>query len=168
MQYVVSAFPGCGKSSIFNNAGEYNLVPVPFSGDMLELSKIERKEGQTLVFDSDSSNFDKAHFPGNYISYIKSLLEMFDNVVIFVSSHIAVREALAESGVEYVLVYPEAYLKQQYLERYTERGSPEKFIELLSERWLEWVASCDNDKNAVSHYKLTNGQYLSNIFENFK
>lgn len=168
MQYVVSAFPGCGKSSIFNNAGDYNLVPVPFNGDLLELNKIERKEGQTLVFDSDSSNFDKKDFPGNYISYIKSLLEMFDNVVIFVSSHIAVREALAESGIEYVLVYPETYLKQQYLERYVKRGSPEGFIKLLDEKWLEWVDSCNNDKNAVSLYQLTAGQYLSNVFEDFK
>ena len=168
MQYVVSAFPGCGKSSIFNNGEEYNLVPVPFNKDLLELGKIERKEGQTLVFDSDSSNFDKNHFPGNYISYIKFLLEMFDNVVIFVSSHIAVREALAESGIEYILVYPEAYLKQQYLERYVKRGSPESFIKLLDEKWLEWLESCDNDKNAVSRYQLANGQYLSNIFEDFK
>ena len=168
MQYVVSAFPGSGKSSIFNNAGDYNLVPVAFNCDLLELSKIERKEGQTLVFDSDSSNFDKNHFPGNYISYIKSLLEMFDNVVIFVSSHSDVREALAESGIEYVLVYPETYLKQQYLERYVKRGSPEGFIKLLDDKWLEWLDSCDKDENAISHYKLSSGQYLSDLFEDFK
>ena len=168
MQLVISAFPGCGKSSIFNNGEEYNLVPVPFNKDLLELGKIERKEGRTLVFDSDSSNFDKNHFPGNYISYIKSLLEMFDNVVIFVSSHIAVREALAESGIEYVLVYPEPYLKQQYLNRYVKRGSPEGFIKLLDDKWLEWLDSCDKDENAISHYKLSNGQYLSDLFEDFK
>ena len=61
-----------------------------------------------------------------------------------------------------------AYLKQQYLERYVKRGSPEGFIKLLDEKWLEWLESCDNDKNAVSHYQLTADQYLSNIFENFK
>ena len=168
MQLVISAFPGCGKSSIFNKASEYNLAPIPFNGDLSELNKIERKEGQTLVFDSDSSNFDKAHFPGNYISYIKSLLEMFDDVVIFVSSHIGVREALAEAGVEYVLVYPEPYLKQQYLDRYVKRGSPEGFIKLLDDKWLEWLDSCDKDENAISHYKLSNGQYLSDLFEDFK
>lgn len=168
MQLVISAFPGCGKSSIFNNGEEYNLVPVPFNKDLLELGKIERKEGQTLVFDSDSSNFDKTHFPGNYISYIKSLLEMFDDVVIFVSSHIGVREALAKAGVEYVLVYPEPYLKQQYLDRYVKRGSPDGFIKLLDEKWLEWLDSCEKDKNAISHYKLSNGQYLSDLFEDFK
>ena len=168
MQLVISAFPGCGKSSIFNNGEEYNLVPVPFNKDLLELGKIECKEGQTLVFDSDSSNFDKTHFPGNYISYIKSLLEMFDDVVIFVSSHIGVREALAEAGVEYVLVYPEPYLKQQYLDRYVKRGSPDGFIKLLDEKWLEWLDSCEKDENTISHYKLSNGQYLSDLFENFK
>lgn len=50
MQLVISAFPGCGKSSIFNKASEYNLVPVPFNKDLLELGKIEHKEGQNFSF----------------------------------------------------------------------------------------------------------------------
>jgi spore cortex formation protein SpoVR/YcgB (stage V sporulation) len=51
---VISAFPGCGKSHFFRNNKD--------------------KE----VLDSDSSKFDKAHFPKNYIEHIKSNLGKVD------------------------------------------------------------------------------------------
>lgn len=167
MKMVISAFPGCGKSSIFNNAKSYNLLPVPFSSNPLDYP-ITRPTGTTLVFDSDSSNFDKKHFPENYINYISLLLEMFDDIVIFVSSHVNVREALATADIDYVLVYPNPSLKQQYLDRYISRGSPESFVKLLDENWLNWIKSCETDPSAMSTYVLNSGQYLSDLFEDFK
>lgn len=63
---VISAFPGCGKSHFFR----------------------ENKDKEVL--DSDSSKFDKTHFPQNYIEHIKSNLGKVD--IIMVSSHKEVRD----------------------------------------------------------------------------
>ena len=43
MTKIISAFPGCGKSHLFRVAGD-----------------------SIKILDSDSSKFDKDHFPANY------------------------------------------------------------------------------------------------------
>lgn len=111
---VIAAFPGCGKSTM--SATDFEID------------------------DCDSSLFDKVAFPGNYIAYIKQRVEVG---AIFVSSHGIVRDALVESGIDFWLVYPERECKAEYLQRYRERGSPEKFIELLDVNWDTWISECE-------------------------
>ena len=61
MTKIISAFPGCGKTTL------------------------QRKLKDTLkIIDSDSSTFPKDDFPRNYIEHIKSNIGVQD--VIFVSS----------------------------------------------------------------------------------
>jgi hypothetical protein len=50
MTKVYSAFPGCGKTTYFNTTNRN-------------------------VLDSDSSKFDKKHFPDNYIDHIERSIE---------------------------------------------------------------------------------------------
>ena len=57
---VISAFPGTGKTHLYNN----------FQGKIL---------------DSDSSQFDKKYFPQNYMFHIKG--NMDDAEIILVSTH---------------------------------------------------------------------------------
>ena len=101
---LCAAFPGTDKSHYFRNS---------------ELD----------VLDSDSSTFDKSEFPANYIEHIKNNMGKVD--VILISSHEEVRDALVESELPFTLVYPDKDLKGDYIARYKERGSPEKFIELI-------------------------------------
>lgn len=111
--FVISAFPGTGKTYCFNNIK--NLT----------------------ILDSDSSKFNKAFFPENYIQHIKENLQSAD--IIFVSSHKQVRDALCESGIEFTLVYPNISLKEDYIKRYEDRGSPKSFIDLLEKNWDTWI-----------------------------
>lgn len=64
--HVIAGFPGVGKSTVTANM-------------------------KITSCDSDSSKFDKAHFPENYISYIREIKEKHESdgtnrdVVIFLS-----------------------------------------------------------------------------------
>lgn len=108
--------------------------------------------------DSDSSKFDKRGFPQNYIKHIEKL-----DGLILVSTHIAVRDALYESGMPFSVCYPERNLKNEYIERYKKRGSSEAFLSLLSEKWDEWITEMENENRAINHYVLWAGQYLSDL-----
>jgi len=108
---VISGFPGIGKSHFF------------------------RKNKDKVVLDSDSSKFSwiekgirHPDFPNNYIKYIKENLAYINPLgvgkadIILVSSHKNVRDALVENDIPFTLVYPSRDIKEEYLQRYKDRG----------------------------------------------
>ena len=135
---VVSAFPGCGKSHLFRNKGEKKIL------------------------DSDSSKFNKSEFPQNYIEHIKSNIGRVD--IILVSSHKEVRDALVNEGISFTLVYPIKDIKDQYIQRYIDRGNDGKFVDLLKQNWDNWTDELENQRGCKK-IELESGQYLSNVIE---
>jgi hypothetical protein len=133
---VISAFPGCGKSHYFRNNSD------------------------KIVLDSDSSTFDKSDFPRNYIQHIKENIGKVD--IIMVSSHKEVRDELVKNGIEFTLVYPESNIKEDYIQRYVDRGSPESFIKLLNNNWENWISELE-EQTGCDKVKLKKGQYLSDV-----
>lgn len=166
MAIIISAFPGCGKSTICNEAESYGLNRCHVYYDEREGVKIDVPASELPpVFDSDSSIFPKPDFPGNYIEHIKGLIEKFPNAVIMVSSHDVVRQALHDNGIEFSLVYPEIDTHGEYIQRYIDRGSPERFVQLMHTRWATFVNSCEDDPlDQSQHYRLQPGQYLKDVY----
>jgi len=140
-QMIISAFPGTGKTSYCNLYSDY--IPDIFASD------------------SDSSKFDKANFPQNYIEHIKEKISE-GYARIFISSHKEVRDALVENGLEFILVYPKKELKEEYLKRYKERGSTDNFINLISNNWDLWLDELKNQKGC-KHIELESGQFICNV-----
>ena len=136
---VVSAFPGTGKSSLFNSTTQFKYA----------------------MLDSDSSTFPKEGFPANYISHISRMLDQ--TKLLMVSSHLEVREAMFNAGIPYILVCPDAALKEEYLARYKDRGSPQAFVDLMDKSWDTFVQSCLTDSYAITVRILGSGQYLSDV-----
>lgn len=114
------------------------------------------------VFDSDSSKFSKDGFPRNYIEYIKSL-----NGTVLVSTHREVRDMLADEDISFALVYPSMECKEEYVERYKDRGSPASFIELLKNNWEVWVKEMIKEDRAYLHFVLGPGKFLSDVRSEF-
>lgn len=138
---LVAGFPGTGKSSYCYRDADY--MP------------------QGFATDSDSSKFDKANFPKNYIEHIKEKISE-GYARIFISSHKEVRDALVENGLEFTLVYPKKDLKEEYLKRYKERGSTDGFIKLVSENWDLWLEELKSQKGC-RHIELERGQFIANV-----
>jgi len=112
------------------------------------------------VLDSDSSKFDKNYFPDNYIKHIKNNMGLVD--IILISSHDLVREALINEGLKFVLVYPNIELKDEYIDRYIKRGSPNGFIDLVSSNWNDWILQLKNQDGCLK-FELNTEQYLGEV-----
>jgi len=136
---VISAFPGTGKTELCR----FMSINYP----------------DFKILDSDSSKFDKANFPANYIQHIKDNME--EASIILVSSHEAVRTALVENNIDFELIYPNKELKEEYLQRYHDRGNEESFIKLLSKNWDAWIDSCHEQKNCNGLILSGIGNYLT-------
>ncbi len=132
---IISAFPGTGKTYLFNNTDK-------------------------TILDSDSSKFDKTKFPENYIQHIKDNIGKVD--IILVSSHKPVRDALVANKIDFTLVYPSKELKEEYINRYKQRGSPETFIDLITKNWENWIDELSNQIGCTK-CELSKGEYLKDI-----
>jgi adenylate kinase family enzyme len=137
MKLVVSGFPGVGKSTLYEKAGQQGI----------------------WVQDSDSSHFPKEGFPENYLDHIEHHWRVGPGVLM-VSSHQLVRDGMVKRQIPYVLVYPSRDCKQEYLERYTKRGSPSAFVKTLDENWDQWIAECEQQLGCTRRV-LQSGQFLS-------
>jgi len=143
MAQVISGFPGVGKSYF------------------------TRLHGSARVHDSDSIHFSwirpgerHPEFPQNYIQHILTLQDKVD--IVLVSSHKEVRDALVTVGVEFTLVYPKREAKEQYLDRYRERGSDADFLSLLDAKWDQFLDDMEAQEHCVK-IELDPGQYLSDV-----
>ena len=137
MTHVISAFPGCGKTTTYLNLKE----------------KIK-------ILDSDSSLFDKAYFPTNYIEHIKENIGKVD--IIFVSSHKVVRDALNNNNINYTIYYPSKERKKEMMDLYKQRGNNEKFLKFLNDNFESFIDDIDND-NIKNKIKLKNeGDFILN------
>lgn len=137
MTKIISCFPGTGKTYYQQNS-------------------------PLRVLDSDSSTFDKEHFPQNYLEHIKENIGKVD--VILVSTHEEIRHAMRVAGIVYTLVYPHANCKDEYLQRYIDRGSPDSFVQLMEENWYQFLESCWEDYGYAYMIELNEGQFLTDAF----
>lgn len=137
--YLISAFPGCGKTVAFF--------------DLKDTIKVK---------DSDSSTFDKSGFPDNYIESIKSDIGNYD--MIFVSSHKEVRDKLEEEKIPYILFFPSESRRTEFLENYIKRRTEPKLIQKIDEHFSEWIREIEQEESEYStRIKLgERGQYITN------
>ena len=136
---IISAFPGTGKTYFY---------------------KKYRKK--LKVSDSDSSKFSKDKFPENYIKHIKRIKDKYD--VIFVSSHKEVRDELLKNKIDFYVVIPSVSLRDEYIKRFEERGSPKEFIELISKNWFNWLKEITYDPR-LHTIILGENQYIEDILK---
>lgn len=151
---VIAAFPACGKSYCFDRNEDY------------------------IILDSDSSKFSwmwdcgektrNPEFPKNYIEHIKENIGKVD--YIFVSTHEEVRKALAEAGIDFILVFPKESLKAEWVGRCFLRGSGEQFCNMIAGNWDTWMSQMWDEAicNRRKHYVLKSDEYISDILEHLR
>lgn len=142
---VISGFPGVGKSWLFENPNGLVIV------------------------DSDSSNFswenaaEKIRHPEWPNNYIQHILEQRDKMdIIFVSTHKEVRDAMVAAKIPFILVYPGPDMKEEYIQRYVDRGNAPGFVRLLEQNYEAWIAELQIQDNCT-HVVLDPGQYLADV-----
>jgi len=151
---IISAFPGTGKSYYHNKNKDTTL-----DSDSSNFSWVKDENG-------NNTTEQNSEFPQNYIYHIKENIGKYE--FIFVSSHKEVRDALLEECIFFYLVYPDKSRKEEFIQRYKDRGNNESFIKLVESKWEDWIneiywenTGCekicmvlDNLENELRHLKI--------------
>jgi len=150
---IISAFPACGKSYMFNN---YNGKPFTmFDSDSSEFSWIKDENGK-------NTKERNPEFPDNYIKHIKDNLHKVD--VIFVSSHAVVRKALNDNKINFFMVYPAKIMKEEWIRRFRERGNDENFIKFISDNWDSFINDIRSEEKCLKEGLSFDNPYIDNKY----
>lgn len=149
---VVSAFPCCGKTYAFENyQNKYSML----DSDSSQFS---------WCYEYDPTNSDNVikyrnpEFPKNYIDHIKENIGKVD--IIFVSSHLQVRQAMTEAGIYYCTVYPKPEMLNEWVGRMYRRGNDESFIKFQIDHWDEFMHNITFEPHGFGICRLGNNEYL--------
>lgn len=182
---IIAAFPACGKTYCVEHLGDrYTML----DSDSSEFSWMFRKrteeelEIERKAWDSEKHaipgymyinkirNADvkvrNPEFPNNYISHIKENIGKVD--YIFVSTHEEVRKALADAGINFILVFPEHSCRAEWVGRCFLRGSGERFCSLIADNWDYWLSQmwAEVELDNRSYYCLKHNEFLENALVN--
>lgn len=138
MTKVICGFAGIGKSHMLKTG--YNCL------------------------DLDSSKFDKKEFPKNYVDEIEEIIRQAKVDYLLVSMHKELRCELLSRGIEFTMVYPSLLLKDEYLQRYSERGDDASFIKTMERSWTSFIVDCA-EQYCSKRIVLKQGQYLADVIE---
>jgi hypothetical protein len=174
---VVSAFPCCGKTYAFENyQDKYSILDSDSSNfswmfrtrteeELNELKKEYESVPRLLSTEHYINKYKdelikvrNSDFPNNYIEHIKENLGKVD--IIFVSSHLQVREAMEEAGIKYCTVYPKKEMLNEWVGRMYRRGNNANFIKFQIDNWDKFVNSVDSEPHGCKVYKLGNNEYI--------
>lgn len=120
---IISAFPGTGKTYYYNKYPEKCL-----DSDSSLFS---------WVINEKNEKVRNPEFPNNYIQHIKDNIGKYE--FIFVSTHKEVREALLDNCLFFYLVYPDRHRKEEFIQRYKDRGDDKEFVKLLENNYNKWI-----------------------------
>ena len=137
---IISAFPGTGKSYFYNENKSTTI-----DSDSSEFSWVKDDQGK-------NTKERNPNFPQNYIEHIKENIGKYE--FIFVSSHKEVREALKDNCIFFYLIYPDINRKEEFIQRYIDRGSSNGFIKLIESNWHEWIKECEFEMYGCSNVRM--------------
>ena len=150
MAIVISAYPACGKSTVYRQLTE-------FKDDLFGLKVLDSDSSKfSWIYDADGNKTNERNpeFPENYIKHIQKHLE--DTDVIFVSSHEIVREALSKADIPFISIYPKDNIinMKEWKSRFLSRGNTQSFIQFQMEHWSEFIDALEKDSRPFKKIRL--------------
>jgi len=142
---VISGFAGIGKSGLKDNVPYYENVK---------------------IYDLSSTFFRKDQgWEKVYCDIVEALADKYDYV--FISAHQVVIDEMIERDNDFYIVYPKKHCKDEYRERFKNRGNTQEYIDKFMRKWDYFIDSLDN-VNYSKKITLRTGQYLSDVLNRLR
>lgn len=99
----------------------------------------------------------------DFITEIKKNIGIAD--IIFVDASQNARLALQSAGIDYILIYPDETLKEEWVGRRFLRGDSDYLCKMFASNWDKNIEAlkADTFKNHRETYVLQHGQYIADI-----
>ena len=155
MGIVISGFAGIGKTTLQKNypnvidleSSDFKWI---YQNEDIELMNEEKRKGIT-------ERVRNPLWPYNYVKVIMQKLNEYD--IVLISQDNEVRDCLKENNCKYYACFPQKECKEEFIQRYINRGNNEKFINLISNNFEDWIDALMNEENKII---MEPGEFLEN------
>lgn len=156
---VIAAFAGTGKSYFAENVAEAKDFPVmPYKYINLEKDDPSKEEAEKSK--ADPSYDLNPEWPDNYIRAVSN--QCHDYRYFIIPSDKSVLRGLQLLQIPYVLVYPGQEAKEEYRNRFVNRGNSEDFLNIFIDGWDRWMQILRYDSYGWC-MELSSGKYLTDV-----
>lgn len=180
---IISAYPCCGKtyltehglrdySILDSDSSKFSWIERPYTEEELDgilnlfdtKDNLLAKEAIKNIYRKETIRVRNPNFVKDYINHIKENIGKVD--IIFVSSHLEIRQALQDNDIEYYTVYPSKNMLNEWVGRMYRRGNDIEFINKQIEMWDKNVGNIDNEPHGRFIYRLNaNCGYIGPVVE---
>lgn len=180
---IISAYPCCGKtyltehglrdySILDSDSSKFSWIERPYTEEELDgilnlfdtKDNLLAKEAIKNIYRKETIRVRNHNFVKDYINHIKENIGRVD--IIFVSSHLEIRQALQDNDIEYYTVYPSKNMLNEWVGRMYRRGNDIEFINKQIEMWDKNVGNIDNEPHGRFIYRLNaNCGYIGPVVE---
>lgn len=160
---IIAAFCGCGKTYAAKHLGEraLDMVCVPYKYNVSRDSwSGEEDERLKATYDSECM---RTAWPTNYVDALKMERESGRQDFIFIPPDMCVLALLEMYEIPYVLAYPKRECKEEYEQRFIERGNSQAFLDVFIGRWDRWMSVSRIAFSAQREIELEPGEYLLDV-----
>ena len=150
---IIAAYAGCGKTTFVNKIWDsIDLVCVPYKYDMKSEPCYDAEKGKANFGYDMNTNW-----PRNYISAILTAYHRYRYVVI--PTIMPVLLELQRFMIPYILCFPDRTLKEEYRQRFRERGNTAEFEHIFVDGWDNYIDMFEADEYG-KHIKLNSDEHL--------
>ena len=160
---IIAAHAGCGKSYFCetnSNAIDFIIMPFKYS-NFYEL--VSAKEGKENLKASDELDFIY-NWQDAYYEALLDTYNTYTDEIIVIPAEKETLNRLYNDGIPYLLVYPREDLKEEYRQRYIQRGDSENFLYIFIDCWDSWMRILKKFEGC-QRIELQEGQYLSDVVD---
>lgn len=156
---IIAAFPGTGKTYASKHLVWASLDAESSDFKWLDNDSSKSKEQSKGTFKKENPNF-----VNDYVDYLEEKEEENQHHIIFISTHKEVLDELTARKMPFVIVVPDISLYDAYIDRYTKRDNPESFVNLMRDKYTEFVFDLASNTDAVATIILNDeNMYVSDF-----
>jgi len=156
---IIAAYAGTGKSTFGQRVeGAVDLPSMPYS------RILPPKEGTKQECEAEKAApylLSNPQYPYNYVLEILKAEQAYQYVLI--PTAIGVIRELNELGRTVVLCYPTKEQKEDYRQRFLDRGNSEDFLDVFIECWEGFLGPFWEQEVEGIHIPLEKGQFLTDV-----
>jgi adenylate kinase family enzyme len=153
MGIIISGFAGIGKTTLQKNNS--NVIDLESSDFKWIYQNSENESMDKEKRKGVSNRIQNPLWPLNYVNEIIKKASEYD--IVLISQDLDMRNCLRNHGCMYYVCFPRKECKQEYLERYKNRGNNEKFISIVNENFENWIEALMKEDNKII---MEPGEYL--------